>query len=103
MRPLGCDAPPASERLTVRTTSGNDVLAGRLTPGDTDRPGRSISLEVTIAAAELILGEHLAPSISLLASRFTRRSLLPEDFARRVSVSLHKCSTGAANFEKVQS
>jgi hypothetical protein len=27
---------------------------------------------------------------------------LPEDFARRVSVNLHKCSVSAVIFEKVQ-
>jgi hypothetical protein len=39
----------------------------------------------------------------LLASRLARRELLPEDFTGRVSVNLHKCSTGAGIFEKVQS
>jgi hypothetical protein len=29
-------------------------------------------------------------------------ALLPEDFAQRVSVNLHKCSAGAGIFEKVQ-
>jgi hypothetical protein len=45
----------------------------------------------------------LGTAINLLASRLARRELLPEDFAQRVSVNLHKCSTGAGIFEKVQS
>lgn len=43
------------------------------------------------------------PPINLLASRLARRALLPEDFARRVSVNLHKCSAGEVIFEKAQS
>lgn len=46
MRPPACDAPPAREQLIVRTTRGSDVLVGRLTPGDAERPSRSISLDI---------------------------------------------------------
>jgi putative redox protein len=46
MRPPVCDAPTPCEQLIVRTTCGSDVLVGRLTLGDAERPGRSISLEV---------------------------------------------------------
>jgi uncharacterized OsmC-like protein len=46
MRPPVGDAPTASEQLILRTTCGSDVLVGRLTPGDTGRPGQSISLGV---------------------------------------------------------
>lgn len=46
MCPPACDAPAAREQLIVRTTPGSDVLVGRLTPSDGERPNRSISLDI---------------------------------------------------------
>jgi len=46
MRPRVYGAPRASEQLIVQTTCGSDVLIVRLTPGDTERPGERVSLDV---------------------------------------------------------
>jgi hypothetical protein len=46
MHPPVCDAPTSHEEVIVRTTGGSDLLVGRLTPGDAERPGERVSLDI---------------------------------------------------------
>jgi len=46
MRPLACDAPRADDALLVWTTDSEDVRIGRTAPGETEEPGRRVSLHI---------------------------------------------------------
>jgi putative redox protein len=46
MRPLAGDAPQADDALLLRTADRKDVRIGRTAPGETEEPGRRVSLHI---------------------------------------------------------